>query len=127
MAKKTLGKDEAVDVHIAAGLALHALMDDKGMESLGQLLQGAKDHVQALAHGIFMIVSQVRQQLQQKGISIDSRVWIASGGVLDQVIGNLGAVVAGVFGLDDAATPEFAQAVKKAVVQLMQQEDDHQG
>jgi hypothetical protein len=123
---KTLDKQHKVDTQVAAAMTTAALISDQGIQSVSQVLKGAKDPVQALAHVIFMALGKVREMLQQKGLKIDDKVWIAGGGVLDRVMFELMTVLVGVVGYKQAGDPTFVHDVKDAVLQLMQQ-DDEQG
>lgn len=125
MAKlKNVGDHAKQDTQIAAGLATAGLLSDQGLQAMTQVLQGAKDPVQALAHVIFMALSKVRQKLIQKGIKIDDKVWIAGGGVLDRVMFEVMTALVGILGYKQAGDATFVHNVKEAVLDLMNSEEE---
>ena len=123
--KKEGNKQLAMDVQIAAGMTCIALLSKEGIQAMSQVLKGANDPVQALAHVIFMGLSKVKGTLAQKGIKVDDRVWIMGGGVLDRVIFEVMLVLATVVKFQPAANSQFVHQVKGAVLDLMEDDDSN--
>jgi len=123
---ETLDKGAKLDTQVAAGLVAAGLISDQGIQAMSQVLQGANDPVQALAHVIFMAIGKVREKLDQKGMKIDDKVWIAGGGVLDRVMFEVMGVLIAVVGYKQASDPKFVHDVKMGVLDLMH-DDDEQG
>jgi hypothetical protein len=123
--KKVGDKGIAADIQIAAGMACIALLSQEGLQAIQQVLQGAKDPVQALAHVIFMAIAKVRTTLQEKGIKIDDRVWIMGGGVLDRVMFEVMIALATALKYPAASNSQFVHGVKEGVLDLMQDADDN--
>jgi len=121
---KTLPNDAKRDTQIAAGLAVTGLLSQQGLQSIAQVLQGAKDAAQALGHVIFMALSKVREKLQQRGMKIDDKVWIAGGGVLDRVLFEVMTAIATILKFKQAADPNFVHDVKETVLGLMHDDDN---
>lgn len=123
MAKKDLqkvsGKSAQMDLQIATGIIGMALLSPQGLQQIGNMLKTAKDPVQVVAHMIFMAMFQARKALQQKGLKLDARIWIAGGGVIDRVIFELMGVLYSVFQMQEAGDKKFVAAVKEAVLNLM--------
>lgn len=113
----------ATDISVAAGLTAAGLLSDEGLQALGQVLQGASDPASAIGHAVFMALSKVRDKLESEGMSIDDKLWVAKGGVLDRVLFEVASVLVAVLGFQDAANPQFVQQLKQSVIQLMEQED----
>jgi len=114
---------QATDVQVAGSLVVAGLISDEGLQALQQVLQGAQDPVAAVGNAIFMALSKVREKLDEQGMSIDDKLWIANGGVLDRVLFEVISVLKIVLGFEQAGTAEFASSLKNSVVQLMQQEE----
>lgn len=127
MAKETLGKSAKLDTQIAAGLTMAGLSSDQGLQSIQQVLQGATDPAQAIAHVVFMAIEKVKNKLEQQGMAVDDRVWMASGGVLDRVLFEIVGLLYGVIGFEQAADPKFVASLKQAIVDLMSQADTDAG
>lgn len=119
--RKTLGKEELTDVKLASSLILNPLLQDDGIAALQQAAQSAADLPAALALAIFQAMGQVKDQIQQRGIPISSKIWVATGGVLDTVIKNVCQALASIPPeIPEAADPEFMQDVKEEVFNLME-------
>lgn len=123
--KKHGNKELAMDVQIAAGMACIALLSQQGIQALSQVLKGANDPVQALAHALFLSLSKVKATLAQRKIKVDDKIWIMGGGVLDRVIFEVMLVLATVVKFQPAATPQFVHQVKAAVLDLMEDDDSN--
>lgn len=124
---KILDKQASIDIGIAGGMVIAGLASQQGLQSLQQVLQGAKDAPAAIGHVIFMAIHQVKQKLEEKGIPIDDKVWLANKGVVDRVLFEVVGLLYGVLGYKQAADPRFVHAVKDAIVTLMQQDDAQSG
>lgn len=121
---KQLHSDAKLDTQVAAGMVTAGLISDEGIQAMQQVLQGANDPAQAIAHVIFMAMSKVREKLIQNKIPVDPKVWIAGGGVLDRVIFEVMGVLFAVMQFKDASNSQFVHSVKEAVLDLMQDEQD---
>ena len=115
--------DDAIDIQVAGSLAVAGLLSDEGLQALQGVLQGAADPVAAVANAIFMALSKVREKLDSQGLSINDKLWVAKGGVLDRVLFEVCATLKAVLGFEDAASPQFAGALKQGVMDLMRQEE----
>jgi hypothetical protein len=93
------------------------------LAALQQVLQGANDAPQAIAHVLFMFVMQVKDKMEQQGMPVDDKVWLASGGALDRILFDTVGILAGVLGFKEAGNPEFVHALKDAVVSMMLDSD----
>lgn len=118
--QKVSGKSAQMDLQIATGVIGMALLSPQGLQQIGNMLKTAKDPVQVVAHMIFMAMFQARKVIQQKGIKIDPRIWVAGGGVVDRVVFELMGVLYSVFQMQEAGNPKFVAAVKEAVLNLME-------
>ena len=128
MANKLKKVDEhsvATDVQIAAGMTTLGLLNQQGLQSIQQVLQGANDPAKALAHVIFLALSKVRQALQAKQIKIDDRVWIMGGGVLDRVMYEVMIALATIIKYPQAKDSNFVHQVKSDVLDLMDDDDEN--
>lgn len=126
MAKlKPMGKAQTTDINIAAGMLTIALVSEQGIQSLVQVIQGATDPAAALAHAVFLAMGKVRIALTSKHIAIDPKVWIAGGGVLDQVLFKVLGALATIGKIQMAADPKFVHQVKADILDLMQDDDDN--
>lgn len=115
------------DIQMAGTLTAAGLLSDEGLQSLQQVLQGASDPAAAVGNAVFIALSKVREKLEQNEMSIDDKLWIAKGGVLDRVLFEVITALKAVLGFEAAGSGEFAAAVKDSVMQLMQQESEGQG
>lgn len=115
--------EQATDIQMAGSLVVAGLLSDEGLQSLQQVLQGAKDPVAAVGNAVFMALSAVRDKLDQQGLSIDDKLWVAKGGVLDRVVFEVLVVLKEVLGVQEANSPEFAAGLKDTIMQLMAQEE----
>lgn len=123
MEQKHLGKEVAMDAQIAAGMISAGLLSKDGMEQLQTVVQGAKDIPSAMAHAIFQVMSTVAVQLENKGMEIDDRAWVAGGGVLDKVMYDVTNVLVEAFGVKEAATKEFIERMRGEIVDLMMDDE----
>ena len=114
---------EATDIQVAGSLVVAGLLSDEGLQALQQVLQGAEDPVAAVGNAVFMALGKVREKLEEQGMSIDDKLWVAKGGVLDRVLFEVIAILKTVLGVEQAGTAEFASALKGSVIELMEQED----
>lgn len=114
---------QATDIQVAGSLVVAGLLSDEGLQALQQVLQGAKDPVAAVGNAVFMALGKVRDKLEEQGMAIDDKLWVAKGGVLDRVLFEVIAILKTVLGFEQAGTAEFASALKGSVIQLMEQED----
>lgn len=118
---KTLTKEERVDVKMATSLILNPLLQDEGIQALQQAAQSASDLPAALALAIFQAMGQVKSAIQQKGVPLSSKIWVANGGVLDTVVQNVCQALASIPPeIPEAAEPDFMQDVKEEVFNLME-------
>lgn len=118
---KTLSKEELTDVKLASSLILNPLLQDEGIAALQQAAQSAADLPAALALAIFQALGQVKDQVQQRGIPLSSKIWVARGGVLDKVIQNVCQALASIPPeIPEAVEPDFMQDVKEEVFNLME-------
>lgn len=118
---KTLTKEERVDVKLATSLILNPLLQDEGIQALQQAAQSASDLPAALALAIFQAMGQVKTAIQQKGVPLSSKIWVANGGVLDTVVQNVCQALASIPPeIPEAAEPDFMQDVKEEVFNLME-------
>lgn len=115
------------DIQMAGTLTAAGLLSDQGLQSLQQVLQGASDPAAAVGNAVFMALSKVREKLEQNDMSIDDKLWVAKGGVLDRVLFEVITALKAILGFQQADSAEFAGAVKNSVMQLMQQESEGQG
>lgn len=120
-------KNAKQDIQIAAGLTAAGLLSDEGIQMLAQVAGSEGDTPAAIGQMIFQALDNTRNMLEQRGVSIEPSVWVAKGGVLDRVIYEVVAVLDTVLGVQGAGTTEFVQALKGAVVQLMEQGGAPQG
>lgn len=118
---------DALDIQVAGSLVVAGLISDEGLRALMQVLKGAQDPAMAIGNAVFMAISKVREKLDQNGMSVNDKLWMAKGGILDRVLFEVVGVVKAVLGFEAAGSPQFAQAVKQAVVSLMQQESAQAG
>lgn len=118
------GDGGKMDTQIAAGMCAAALLSDQGLQALKQVVEGANDPAQAIAHVIFMALDKVRQKLAEKGIKIDDRIWIAGGGVLDRVLFEVAGALYGILGYQQIANSQFVHSIKEGVLDLMQDHED---
>ena len=118
---------DALDIQVAGSLVVAGLISDEGLRALMQVLKGAQDPAMAIGNAVFMAISKVREKLDQNGMSVNDKLWMAKGGILDRVLFEVVGVVKAVLGFEAAGSPQFAQAVKQAVVSLMQQENAQAG
>lgn len=118
---------DALDIQVAGSLVAAGLISDEGLRALMQVLKGAQDPAMAIGNAVFMAISKVREKLDQNGMSVNDKLWMAKGGILDRVLFEVVGVVKAVLGFEAAGSPQFAQAVKQAVVSLMQQESEQAG
>lgn len=118
---------DALDIQVAGSLVAAGLISDEGLRALMQVLKGAQDPAMAIGNAVFMAISKVREKLDQNGMSVNDKLWMAKGGILDRVLFEVVGVVKAVLGFEAAGSPQFAQAVKQAVVSLMQQESAQVG
>jgi hypothetical protein len=128
MANKLKKVDEhgaALDIQIAAGMTTIGLLNEQGLQSIQQVLQGSNDPAKALAHVIFLALSKVRQALQQKKIEIDDKVWIMGGGVLDRVMYEVMIALSTIIKYPQAHDPNFVHQVKSDVLDLMDDDDNN--
>lgn len=116
-----LNKEEHEDIALASNLVLSPLLNNEGIQALGQLTQSAADMPAAVANAIFGALTQVRQALMQKQLPVSGKIWTAGGGVLDVVIQEVCQVLAGVLNVEGAESPDFMQSVKDAVFDQMSQ------
>lgn len=123
--KKLDGQGHMIDIQIAAGMVTIGLLNDQGLQAIQQVLHGANDPVQALAHVIFMAISKVKQELQKRDIKIDDKVWIAGGGVLDRVLFEVMMVLTTALQFQQAQDSKFVASVKGAVLDLMHDDDQN--
>lgn len=119
--------NDALDIQVAGSLVVAGLISDEGLRALMQVLKGAQDPAMAIGNAVFMAISKVREKLDQNGMSVNDKLWMAKGGILDRVLFEVVGVVKAVLGFEAAGSPQFAQAVKQAVVSLMQQESAQAG
>jgi hypothetical protein len=113
---KVLTKEERVDVKLATSLILNPLLQDEGISALQEAAQSASDLPAALALAIFQAMGQVKSAIQQKGVPLSSKIWVANGGVLDTVVQNVCQALASVPPeIPEAAEPDFMQDVKEEV------------
>ena len=117
---------EATDVQIAAGLTTAGLLSDEGLGAMEQVVGGASNPAAAIGNAVFMALSKVREKLDQQGIPIDDKLWIANGGVLDRVLFEVCATLKAVLGFEPAGEQGFSGEVKSTVIQLMEDEDNGQ-
>lgn len=115
--------EQATDIQMAGSLVIAGLLSEQGLQALQQVLQGAKDPVAAIGNAVFMALSVVRDKLDQQGLSIDDKLWVARGGVLDRVVFEVLVVLKEVLGVQEAKTPQFAAGLKESIMQLMTQEE----
>lgn len=118
---------DALDIQVAGSLVVAGLISDEGLRALMQVLKGAQDPAMAIGNAVFMAISKVREKLDQNGMSVNDKLWMAKGGILDRVLFEVVGVVKAVLGFEAAGSPQFARAVKQAVVSLMQQESAQAG
>lgn len=114
--------NDALDIQVAGSLVVSGLLSDEGLRALSQVLRGAQDPAAAVGNAVFMALSKVREKLDQQGLSINDKLWMAKGGILDRVLFEVIGVVHAVLEYPPAGDPAFAQAVKQSVVGLMEQE-----
>jgi len=118
---------DALDIQVAGSLVVAGLISDEGLRALMQVLKGAQDPAMAIGNAVFMAISKVREKLDQNGMSVNDKLWMAKGGILDRVLFEVVGVVKAVLGFEAAGSSQFARAVKQAVVSLMQQESAQAG
>lgn len=118
---------DALDIQVAGSLVVAGLISDEGLRALMQVLKGAQDPAMAIGNAVFMALSKVREKLDQNGMSVNDKLWMAKGGILDRVLFEVVGVVKAVLGFEAAGSSQFARAVKQAVVSLMQQESAQAG
>lgn len=124
MAKpKSLSAEEKQDVKLASNLILNPLLSEQGLQGLQQVVEGAADLPAALGQAIFSALDSARSQLDQRGIDISTKAWTAGGGVLDTVIQEVAQALAGVGEMQQVLDPAFLDAVKNAVLDLMEEAD----
>ena len=124
MATNKLGGDEAQDVKLATSLILTPLLKKDGVGAIQQAAQSASDLPAALAMVIFQAMGQVKSAIEQRGIPLSSKIWVARGGVLDRVIQEVCQVLASIPPeIPEVEDPEFMQDVKEEVFNLMEQEE----
>ena len=118
---------EATDIQVAGSLVVAGLLSDEGLQALQQVLQGAEDPVAAVGNAVFMALGKVRDKLEEQGMPIDDKLWVAKGGILDRVLFEVIAILKTVLGFEQAGTAEFTSALKGSVIELMEQEDQGGG
>ncbi len=115
---------DTTDIQVAGGLTVAGLLSDEGLQALQGVLQGASDPAAAVANAVFMALSKVREQLDERGVAINDKLWIANGGVLDRVIFEVCSVLRAVFGFEQAGSEQFVSALKEEVLALMAQDQE---
>ena len=124
MAKKLKHEEVGNDIKLAAGLVVSALLSDQGVQQMQNLLQGAKNPVMVVSHMIFMAITQVHHRLEAKGMDLDSRIWMAQGGVLDRVLVEVMTFLATALKWQIAGNGQFVNDVKETIIELMKKDDD---
>ena len=77
---------DALDIQVAGSLVAAGLISDEGLRALMQVLKGAQDPAMAIGNAVFMAISKVREKLDQNGMSVNDKLWMAKGGILDRVL-----------------------------------------
>lgn len=111
------------DAQMVSNMVVGSFLNGDMMQQLMGVVQGAGENVPAaVAHAVFMNISQAREALNRNQIPIDDRIWVAKNGVLDTVVRDVSELIASNMG-DQFATPEFGEAVKQELVGIMQEEE----
>jgi len=121
------GKNDSAkgDVKLVTNLLMNKVFGDKD-NILQYIQQNQNDPVNALAHAIFIEMVHARQALAKAQLPIDGRVWIAKGGVLDNVVMQVAQMLVSAFG-KQFGDPKMLQAVKQAIMDLMNQHEQAGG
>lgn len=126
--KKEINKKSiASDAELLAGLVLTPLYKNPdGISNLSKMVSKSQDPADALAHGLFMLMSKVRNTVAQQKLPIDNRAWLANGGAVDKVIIDVGGLLASTAG-PQFVDKEFGKNVKMDIMKIMHQEEKSAG
>ena len=111
------------DTKLVVGMVLGSMFHDNGVQQIIQMVQQAgNDAPAAAAHAIYVGLAQARHALEQQGIPVDSKIWVMDGGVLNQLVIEIGKILASSLG-PQFASKQFLAATAQAVLQIMQQQE----
>lgn len=113
--------DAKGDVKLVTSMVMNAIFHDKD-RMLEFVQKNQNDPVNAAAHSIFIDMVHARQALAKAHLPVDGKIWIAKGGVLDNVVMQVGGLLASNFG-KQFASPDFIKAVKQTIVGLMHEHE----
>lgn len=112
------------DAKLVSDMVLGSVFNGEGINQLLQVAQGAGENMPAaIAHALFMNISQARNALMKNQLPVDGRVWTAKGGVVDRVILDTAEVLASNLG-EQFVEPRFRGAVRQELLGLMAQEEE---
>ena len=118
-------KSAKADLKLVVNMLMNAVFNDKD-RLLEWVQKNQNDPVGATAHAIFVDMVHARSALNKAQLPIDGRIWIAKGGVLDNVVMQVAQLLASNFG-KQFASPDFIKGVKNALVELMHQHETSAG
>lgn len=112
-----------VDTKLVVGMVLGSMFHEDGIQQIVQMVQQAgNDAPAAAAHAIYVGIAQARHALEQQGMPVDDKVWVMKGGVLNQLVVEVGKILASTLG-PQFASGQFMNAVTQAVIQIMKQQE----
>lgn len=118
-----LQKTLQTDTQLVVGMVLGSMFHDGGVQQIIQMVQQAgNDAPAAAAHAIYVGIAQARHALEQQGIPVDDKIWVMKGGVLNQLVAEVGKLLASALGAQFASR-DFLAATAQAVVQIMKQQE----
>lgn len=118
-----LQKALQTDTQLVVGMVLGSIFHDGGVQQIIQMVQqSGNDAPAAAAHAIYVGIAQARHALEQQGIPVDDKIWVMKGGVLNQLVAEVGKLLASALG-QQFASNGFMTATAQAVVQIMKQQE----
>jgi len=114
------------DVKLVVGMVMGSLFHGNGIQQIVQMVQKAGQNApQAVAHAILTGVVQARHMLEQNNMPVDNKVWVAPGGVVQQLVVEVCKILASTLG-QQFLSKDFMSATSQTIIQAMQQQDKSQ-
>jgi len=111
------------DAELLAGMVLTPLYKNpNGIQSLTKMVTSSQDPADALAHSLFILMSQARNAAMKSKLPISNKAWLANGGAVDKVIIDVGGLLASTAG-PQFVDKKFGMNVKADLIKIMHDEE----
>lgn len=115
------------DAQLLAGMVLTPLYKNpNGIQNLTKMVTSSQDPADALAHGLFVLMSQARNAAVKSKLPISNKAWLANGGAVDKVIIDVGGLLASTAG-PQFVDKKFGMNVKADLIKIMHDEERSAG